>query len=318
MKRVIYGFLSFLLVANNIQAEINIPGGGGGGGGSLTTYNDDVPLYLGTDNDVEMVFDTNTSGDQLWVNRFLESNGSTQIPVVVFGDASLTDAVLSTTWDNVTSPTLAVYSDAGTNYISMLHDGTAGRINTDDADGILFSSNIGIGSMSTAARLLHIEASDTPVVKITDSGTASTYLFVNATGLHLNTDTGGINLGLGAPEADSIKATLNSTGVLSHVVTTLTIADDGAGTSPAGTITPASNYIEIDCQDANNCTASLSETGAVEGSRISIEVISTGTVAITDTAGVSEMSGNFTMGQYDVINFHYNGSQWTEESRSNN
>lgn len=128
-KKIVVLMLGLFQVASGIMAEdytetSSTVTSGGGNWSSSNTYQDDVSEKFGTDGDVDISFDTNTSGDQLYVMRFAESNGSTDIPVWAIGDASLTDAVLSTTWDNVTHPTLALYSDAATAYMGLYHDGT--------------------------------------------------------------------------------------------------------------------------------------------------------------------------------------------------
>lgn len=263
MKKILYIVLSFLLCLPNLHAEMQFLGGSSGSTSASTTYLDDVPVYLGTDNDVEHVFDTNTSGDQLYVTRFLESNASSQIPVWLVGDASLTDAVISTTWDNVSDPTFGVYSDDATGYIAMSHNGTNAILATATASGIIFRVN-SVNSMRV-------------------SSTTVTH---------------------------SVR-TVNT-------VLAFSVADDGAGTSPSGTITPTTGYVEGTCNDANGCTAVVSETSAAEGQYFTFVNVGTNAITLADTAGVTEISGSFAMGQYDSISFVYDGTQWVETGRSNN
>jgi len=96
-------------------------------------------------------------------------------------------------------------------------------------------------------------------------------------------------------------------------------ADSGDGNPGAKTITPNSGYMELTINDADGCDLTLAEGGsAEEGVHVTIVNLSTNTGTLTDSAGVSEMAGNFTMGQYDSIQFVYDGSTWIEVSRSNN
>ncbi len=101
--------------------------------------------------------------------------------------------------------------------------------------------------------------------------------------------------------------------------TTVTIADDGAGTSPTTSIVvTASGAQFIACNDANNCTASISESGATSGTTLQLVVTTTGTVTVSDSAGVSELEGAAALGQYDSLTLLYVSDRWVEVARSNN
>lgn len=98
---------------------------------------------------------------------------------------------------------------------------------------------------------------------------------------------------------------------------TVTGTDDGAGTARAVTYTPTAPYGEFDCLDANGCTVTFSETGAVEGQIIYIKVLasSTGTVTIADSAGVQMVAGaSIALGDDDHVEFLYDGSQWDQHT----
>jgi hypothetical protein len=97
-----------------------------------------------------------------------------------------------------------------------------------------------------------------------------------------------------------------------------TIADNGGGTNATLTLTPTTGYVEITCNDAQGCDITMGETGMLQGARVTIVNVSTGTVNFADTASVSEIAGAFAAGQYDAITLRYTGSTWFEESRSNN
>ena len=124
--------------------------------------------------------------------------------------------------------------------------------------------------------------------------------------------------GLTLNGASSVTSITASGLVIASGLQTVTIADDGAGTSPSATITPTKNRVAIDCQDANNCMVVMGESGIVDGQEVKLIVTSTNTVAFADTAGVSELAGAFTAGTNDVLSLTYLTDRWVEYARSNN
>lgn len=104
-----------------------------------------------------------------------------------------------------------------------------------------------------------------------------------------------------------------------NYVQALTIADNGnGGTRAAGTLTPATSYALVTCNDAQGCDVAISETGALDGQILRVVCATANVCGFADTSGVTEMAGNFDMGQWDVISFVYSADRWTEASRSNN
>lgn len=102
-----------------------------------------------------------------------------------------------------------------------------------------------------------------------------------------------------------------------HTAQALTCAAGGGAC--ALTITPSSSIITVDCQDADTCDVTMSETGAVAGSRTCITIIgATGATDFADSAGVLEIAGAFAAGIADTICLVYVNSAWHEISRSNN
>lgn len=108
------------------------------------------------------------------------------------------------------------------------------------------------------------------------------------------------------------------TGIMSNTPQTFTIADDAAGTSPAGTLTPTSSVVLATCADSDNCTCVMGESTAVSGQIVTIVNMGTPTIAFADSAGVSETTGTITLGQYDSLRFVYATDRWVELSTSNN
>ena len=129
----------------------------------------------------------------------------------------------------------------------------------------------------------------------------------------------GLTLSATAGLAGVTATTITASGLtVFNGLQTVTISDDGAGTSPSATITPTKNRVAIDCQDANNCTAVMGESGIVDGQEVKLIVTSTNTVAFADTGGVSELAGAFVAGQFDSLSLSYLTDRWIEYARSNN
>lgn len=98
----------------------------------------------------------------------------------------------------------------------------------------------------------------------------------------------------------------------------VTVADNGAGTAAAFTLTPSADFIELTCNDANGCDCTVSEVGAVQGNTIKAVNITANVVNFADTAGVTELAGAFAMGQFDSLVLLYVADRYVELSRSNN
>jgi hypothetical protein len=151
------------------------------------------------------------------------------------------------------------------------------------------------------------------------AGVVSTVLFNWGTGLVVGA---GNSSGNGSVTVSKLK--LNGDGMLTtagrsvNTVQAVTVADDGAGTAATNTLTPSSSYVSYTCSDANGCTITVSETGAVDGSLVRIVNASANTCNFADTSGVTELTGAFAMGQWDTLTLLYATDRWVEIARSNN
>lgn len=114
------------------------------------------------------------------------------------------------------------------------------------------------------------------------------------------------------------KAAVDRNGFFLNTVQNTVVADDAAGTKPASTFTPASEYATYACNDATGVTVTLSETGAQAGSKVFIVMTGTGNCEFADTSGVSELAGGFVAGASDTLTLIYANSAWHELMRSNN
>ena len=102
-------------------------------------------------------------------------------------------------------------------------------------------------------------------------------------------------------------------------VQAVTVPDDTTGGSPAiFTLTPTSSYIELACNDPDGCTATMNETGAIQGTLVRIVMTTSNAVTFSDVSGVTELAGPFIAGQYDTIMIGYMGDRWVEYGRSDN
>lgn len=118
------------------------------------------------------------------------------------------------------------------------------------------------------------------------------------------------------------KTKLNS--LVAPSILNITIPDNGTGSAATYTLTatasavPNRTFAFVTCADPQGATITLSEIGMVQGSELYIT--NTGSVAfiVTDTAGISESSGNFTVGPNDCIIYMYGVDRFHEVSRSNN
>jgi hypothetical protein len=107
-------------------------------------------------------------------------------------------------------------------------------------------------------------------------------------------------------------------GTLSFTATTHTIADDGAGTAPASTLSPTSSYVKITNNDADGATVTLSEAGISDGQHLLLVNVGANPVTFPDSAGVQELAGAAVLAQYDTLSLLYVSDRWVELARSNN
>jgi len=98
------------------------------------------------------------------------------------------------------------------------------------------------------------------------------------------------------------------------------VADSGDGNPGVGTLTPTRGTVICNCADANGCTVTMGETGAVNGQMVEIvtETATPNLCNFADTAGVSELAGAFAADQWDSLKLIYVVDRWVEVSRSDN
>jgi hypothetical protein len=113
---------------------------------------------------------------------------------------------------------------------------------------------------------------------------------------------------------------INNIGYFLQSSSDITIADNGGGTAAAYTWQPSFGKAStlFTCNDADGCDITLSETSIGNGVHHRAINVSANNITFTDTAGVTEMAGNFTCGQWDTIEFVYVTDRFVEIGRVNN
>jgi collagen type I alpha len=251
---------------------------------------------------------------------------------VAAGDAGL---VYAKATDTLTVGTKLVVTNGGTASAPAVQVGTA-------AEGLFYESGIGPALTAGASRYIRFWQNGTSrwhmhpstfdfVVSSGNGGSAAiTYAAGTATTpvYSFNAD---MNTGHGWAGADDLRAISGGVSVEGYkpaVVTTyvkradtaqvFTVADNGAGTRATATLTPLTSYVTCSVSDTQGADSSISETGAVDGQHLTIVNVGANVCGFADTAGVTEMAGNFDMGQNDSLSFVYATDRWVEVARSNN
>lgn len=106
------------------------------------------------------------------------------------------------------------------------------------------------------------------------------------------------------------------TGKFVERVQTITIPDSGDGTSPQDTTTEITgNILRVDCQDADGCELTLSETNAGNGQHVKIENVSANTLVLINSSGVVETcdAGDYTLDTSgESSGFEYVTDEWKQ------
>jgi hypothetical protein len=102
----------------------------------------------------------------------------------------------------------------------------------------------------------------------------------------------------------------------------VTVADSGDGNAATGTVTPTVNIalhqISLTCSDADGCSMTMSETGAIAGAVVTITNIGANAATFADTGGVQELVAACTLAQYETLTLQYKADRWVEVSRATN
>ena len=148
-----------------------------------------------------------------------------------------------------------------------------------------------------------------------NSSVPAVQLFYSGASSILALTPGAIRASVGAIVADN---GLDVPSFLRLRNTAVTIADSGGAGAATHTQSIYPAGVRYTCNDADGCNVTMSETSAADGHTMTFTNESANTVNFTDTAGVTELAGNFAMGQYDTLTLRYVNDRWVEVSRSNN
>ncbi len=138
------------------------------------------------------------------------------------------------------------------------------------------------------------------------------HMFANSGQLQINDDfkiQGGININ----DTMSVLPTgVTTAPVYATTETTLTIADDTAGTAPASAVAPTTEAVLLEYNDPTNASVgTISETGALPGRTLSItHTGSGGTVAFAAVGGAFVTGATCTLSVNDTLIVRYVNSAW--------
>ncbi len=124
--------------------------------------------------------------------------------------------------------------------------------------------------------------------------------------------------GSSASFTDVTTSDLTVGGVVNLGKQTFTVLDNSDGSNATGTLNPSKSYVSVDCQDNEACDVTMSEAGASDGDIVVIVNSSSKNVNFTDSAGVTELSGNATLGQYSSLTLLYSSNRWVQLAKANN
>lgn len=109
-------------------------------------------------------------------------------------------------------------------------------------------------------------------------------------------------------------------GVIERKVTDVTVADDAAGTKPAGVTPITTDFVTCTCNDATGCTMSVAEPTVTSGYGRTLTIVSAGTgnCEYADSAGVTEIGGAVVLEPTSVLALVYANAAWHRLSTADN
>lgn len=120
--------------------------------------------------------------------------------------------------------------------------------------------------------------------------------------------------------APAFSSSISVATVIERKVTNVTVADDAAGTKPAGAIPITTDYATCTCNDATGCTMSIAEPTPTSGYGRSLTIVSTGTgnCEFADSAGVVEIGAAVVLEPTSVLMLAYANAAWHRVSTADN
>lgn len=113
---------------------------------------------------------------------------------------------------------------------------------------------------------------------------------------------------------------LSVSGQYEFAVTNVTVADDAAGTKPAGVTPITTPYATCTCNDATGCTMSIAEPTVTAGYGRSLTIVSigTGNCEYADSAGVTEIGAALVLEPTSTAVYAYINAAWHLVSTADN
>lgn len=120
--------------------------------------------------------------------------------------------------------------------------------------------------------------------------------------------------------APAFTSSISVATVIERKVTNVTVADDAAGTKPAGAIPITTDFATCTCNDATGCTMSIAEPTPTSGYGRSLTIVSTGTgnCEFADSAGVTEIGAAVVLEPTSVLDLVYVNAAWHRVSTADN
>jgi hypothetical protein len=147
-------------------------------------------------------------------------------------------------------------------------------------------------------------------------GSAASALAANGA----NCSAGSYPLGVSASGAAESCTVANLLAIVEHGVTDVTVADDGAGTKPAGAIPITTDFATCTCNDATGCAMTIAEPTptAGYGRELTIASVGTGNCEFADSSGVLEIGSAIVLEPTSAIHLAYLGAAWHRVSTADN
>lgn len=186
------------------------------------------------------------------------------------------------------------------------------------------------GSVATAASYVPVTADASLSVEATGAGhdwldaaaddNTSTGNDIIETGVATATRTAPVQTYTASTSTLFTTPKLSVSGVIERAVTDVTVADDAAGTKPAGVTPITTDFVTCTCNDATGCTMSVAEPTPTSGYGRSLTIVSSGTgnCEYADSAGVLEIGAAVVLEPTSVLQLVYANAAWHRVATADN
>ena len=292
----------------NITGTVLLGGATNTLGAVTTTINSGTQFNIHSDANITL--DGDADNDGTGTVSILSSNDTQQVLLTNTAISLVSDAQVSAASNdgggNINTFTAAAAIGSwevtdGTDIARMQIDATGILIDGDydnDGDGVV---TISVDNSQTALSL----AVDSSIMSVSN-GTDTSDITITPNVVTINADV----------DTD-YDGEIRLSGAVELVSDQLTVNDTGDGSAPDQTVTVVKGSVLIDCQDADGCTATLTETNISDGALVYIVSVGANTVTLANQANILVIgnAGSRVLGPNDSIVLYYEGiynSQWLE------